>query len=1487
MKSIFKIKIVVKYSVLIAGLICISADSYGQINQVKYLAYDSYGNPVKIQDANSNVTKYYFGSNTSPFSQDGMNGTNGIYLTGIVKLTGDGDSLTVLAKYNNLGLLTELFDENDQKSSYSYDDFGRLEEVRNSAGQLVEDYQYEIGYTGGTYTELNSNYIRTGRYDGSSTRESVEYMDGLGRLIQTQQKEGLDKIISAIEYDSQGREWKTWKPSRESGQISYVESFDQNISTYYYHNYPYMEHVYEQSPLGRISKTIPEGGESESGAIVHSYGIGSGSLSDYMYKEVTNEEGTISRTYTDGWGRDVFTHNDIGGENARTEFIYDEQDQLREVRHPNYFNVPQGGGAPEDWVSTYDYDQRGLLTKTETPDAGIVQFKYDKAGNLRFSQDARQAKHGIVAYTTYDFDNRPLISGEAAYSFGNLNGFNSYGFELSTANWLNINAYDEKPSTTSYPWNLFSAKINAAVMDSLKGKLAASAVKSDSIWQVTLYDYHREGWVKTKYVYTEGESSLDTKFIYEYNRLGELVFKKTEVEGDTLSHFYEYDLTGNLKQVHAGSSSGQPDVQYSYDPTGQMNSKQFKGLDATQFQYTIRGWMEEIGDNTLPFSAEYEYLKDGNIETADYRNQQISTTPYEYQYGYDGLSRLTDAAVVNGSGVVQSHRERSTYKDTQGNRRFLYRSDNSNQEIDNLSYHYLPGTNKITRVDHIGNNNTEGYDDRNDVIDSWGYDLDVIISQVHYNSEYDDDNYGAGEFIVAKNISGETINLKDWQLEDLANTDQTYKVLDDFYVQHNQSVVFANNQDTEYSENYGYAYDFDLRDNTGQTGLVLRLKNDSGNDNVLALRNPAGNLVDYVSWGGNFYGGYTWNVNQGSNENVAIHREEISCDPDCSKPSDWTVVARDPYVQKVYASSTGLEIIISQVHYDSEHDGNYGAAEYIELKNISGETINLQNWQLEDLSNPAQKYKVLGGFDVEPGQRVVFANDQHGLYSEHYRYGYDFNLRDNSGQGALVLRMSNDYGNVNEIALRNPSGTIVDYVSWGGNTHDGYTWNTNQEGDETVALHRSQVNCTPDCSKPADWTVAPRAPYGQDFYYDENGNLTIDKDKGLALGEPQGLHLYYNHQNQPVRVGNDITYRYNAAGQRYYKNLAGTEEYYVMDDDLTMGVFTNTGSGWELEHWNIVGNGVEGRVDNSGGKRYYYKDHLGSTRTVVNATGTVLQATDYYPFGLFMDGRSYISGTPAKEGFTGKERDDETGYDYFGARFYRADAPGFLQVDPLANEFPGWSTYNYTMNNPLRYIDPTGMAPLHTIVTENEDGTYSVVGGDPSDGDTGIYVGSTNGEKIGESLTTHSFFDANDNAVLGAQIDLNNTEGQDFLDNEIIGDNPSLATYTLTDDGGGYNDKLDFKNRGVDERGVNTSVQQHRYRGGVTKDGKIASARDFGNVAAGIVAGRNGVSSQVSRLAFDIYNGGREPKVTRLAQNVGLRIGHNLFIRELKITVHD
>ena len=57
---------------------------------------------------------------------------------------------------------------------------------------------------------------------------------------------------------------------------------------------------------------------------------------------------------------------------------------------------------------------------------------------------------------------------------------------------------------------------------------------------------------------------------------------------------------------------------------------------------------------------------------------------------------------------------------------------------------------------------------------------------------------------------------------------------------------------------------------------------------------------------------------------------------------------------------------------------------------------------------------------------------------------------------------------------------------------------------------------------------------------------------------------------------------------------------------------------------------------------------------------------------------------------SGKEKDTETGYHYFGARYYNSDLSLWLSVDPMSDKYPSLSPYNYCAWNPMRIVDPNG-----------------------------------------------------------------------------------------------------------------------------------------------------------------------------------------------------
>ena len=116
--------------------------------------------------------------------------------------------------------------------------------------------------------------------------------------------------------------------------------------------------------------------------------------------------------------------------------------------------------------------------------------------------------------------------------------------------------------------------------------------------------------------------------------------------------------------------------------------------------------------------------------------------------------------------------------------------------------------------------------------------------------------------------------------------------------------------------------------------------------------------------------------------------------------------------------------------------------------------------------------------------------------------------------------------------------------------------------------------------------------------------------------------------------------------------------------------------------------------------KYVELDAVGNVRVVTDDKGKVIERHDYLPFGEECTtgpcaaNPGVGAGQPRK--FTGKERDPETGLDYFGARYYGSKIGRFTTVDPVYTwrdnilDPQRWNRYAYARNNPLRYTDPDG-----------------------------------------------------------------------------------------------------------------------------------------------------------------------------------------------------
>lgn len=109
--------------------------------------------------------------------------------------------------------------------------------------------------------------------------------------------------------------------------------------------------------------------------------------------------------------------------------------------------------------------------------------------------------------------------------------------------------------------------------------------------------------------------------------------------------------------------------------------------------------------------------------------------------------------------------------------------------------------------------------------------------------------------------------------------------------------------------------------------------------------------------------------------------------------------------------------------------------------------------------------------------------------------------------------------------------------------------------------------------------------------------------------------------------------------------------------------------------------------------RYCYSNHLGSAALELDDHANVISYEEYHPYGTtsYQAMNATINAVAKRYRFTGKERDDESGLYYHGARYYIPWLCRWTANDPLENKYAGTSPYNYGFNNPVKFNDPNGM----------------------------------------------------------------------------------------------------------------------------------------------------------------------------------------------------
>jgi len=398
-------------------------------------------------------------------------------------------------------LLSSITEPDGQITTFVYDNFMRLDELKSRGGKIKKEYNYSYQPN---YIEEISTFNDVGTAN-DITHTTKTTFDGLGRDIQIDQvghkwNTPGTNISVLKEYNSRGLLHKVYEPDD-----------DTNITA----SDKYTEYTYFAEPLGRVqSVKDPMGFETLSGYGANAAEIDGFTARTLMRETITDADGISTSSYTDKLGRVVATRTFKGTEESITYTNYDDKSRISTV-------IPPGALLGDaNLIYKYTYDGADNVLSTKLPDKGLTEYKYDarnlqtamrdanikvkSKGWLNTQYDAYGRLHkkgfGASAGTVTDllihnyYDNNdvintvnaatPVYKGKLHKSRVNiLNGFNKSNSFLTTTYALDSYGRVSTESLTSNHIGLAESKVHTFDMADNKLRLLKvlnMIVKADS-----------------------------------------------------------------------------------------------------------------------------------------------------------------------------------------------------------------------------------------------------------------------------------------------------------------------------------------------------------------------------------------------------------------------------------------------------------------------------------------------------------------------------------------------------------------------------------------------------------------------------------------------------------------------------------------------------------------------------------------------------------------------------------------------------------------------------------------------------------------------------------------------------------------------------------------------------------------------------------------------------------------------------------------------
>jgi RHS repeat-associated protein len=1258
--------------------------------------YDGYGNRTLATDAKGNQTQYTYGS---------VAGFTGLYPTQVTSAYGTAVAMTTTAEYDfYTGLATRSTDPNNVATSTSYDPFGRPTLVR-AAEDRSEEARTQIVYSDAARRVITRKDLSTA---GDGKLVSIVHYDQLGRVRLTRQLE--DASTQSETDETQGVKLQT--RYAYSGSNSYQLVSNPYRAAYSYQAGGTMGWTRSKSDNGgRVAEVQTFAGSSlpapwgtngsSAGAVTTAY--------DAEFTTVTDQAGKVRRSVMNALGQlarvdEPDGNGNLGATSSPVQPTYYTYDALGNLR-----KVDQGGQ-----LRYFMYDSLGRLIRAKNPEqTGNVSadadfpsltdttsgtsngdwsmgYTYDADGNLAKRKDTRNV------VTTYTYDNLNRVT-QTSYSDGTATHI--FGYDSATNGRGRI-AYVYDNST--------SGGVNSVTGYDAMGR--PTRRQTDFFLQGT-------GWV-SNYAATR-----------TYDLAGN-VTSETYPSGHTVT--YSYDVAGRLADngaspAFAGNLGDGTQRTYatgvSYDEASRMQQEQF-GTQTPLYHklhYNVRGQLYDVRLSTQSMQAnEWDWNRgavvnyyggaawqqssttnNGNLTIQQSfvpADDAISSYNYTQQsYQYDSLNRLSSVSETNNSGVPAVSQAYSY--DRWGNRQ-LNSAPTPDDGINHKQFAIDTATNRIgvptgqsgsIQYDNAGNITFDNYTDPSKSVGTRTYDAEnrmtsaqgysglsgVFTEQYVYDAE--------GHRARRKLGSGET-----WQI---------YGFDGELLAEYSAAASPSSPQ-----KEYGY-----------RNGELL----------VMAAPPATGSLVNVAS------------AAQGATASASSYDPDNTfCAGTHTRPSDAIDGVR---AMSEVSCGTGywrahplpgqwLEVDFSGAKSISEVDVYTPRDNYTNQSDpTAGETFSLYGVSSYDLQYwDGSAWVAITGGSVS-GNNLVWRK-------------LTF-----SSVVTTKLRL-NVTGAVDGVAR------ITELEAWGTAAQSRTNVASSSQGATATAQNYTQdgvyagLHFQPAYANDGVRYIHP--PDGDQYWRDEHGlaswvqidfagSKTIDEvDVYTVADYPAFLTQAGPSSTQTFTqfgaTAFDVQYWTGSAwanvpgGSMSGNNLVWKKINFSAVTTSKIRVVVNAAVDGvariaEVEAY-TPGSGAGQGAGASAEVNWLVSDHLGTPRMVVDQTGSLtgVKRHDYLPFGeeiqAGVGGRTQSQGYSQPDGvrqkFTSAERDDETGLDFMQARYYGSTMGRFTSVDPydinmerqyaeddaeanrLLRQYIGnpqhWNHYGYALNNPLRYVDPSG-----------------------------------------------------------------------------------------------------------------------------------------------------------------------------------------------------